>query len=99
MSDGDLDESTLDFQISWRGSSLRPNRNEMVPLIHIQTKGGVERAHDLVGQLNAGFARSQRTTVVSDFRQDMATVAVRGAGQIHRQQSAPGRARPFRGGD
>src|SRR5205823_1945695 len=59
-----------------QGSSTRPDGDKMVPLIKIQANHRLKGAHDLLRELRAAFASAKGATIITDFRQDMAGVAM-----------------------
>ena len=64
--------------------SVRPDRNEMIPLIQILADDRFKRAHDFLGQLLARSLAAQCGALVGNGRQNMRRVPVARSRQINR---------------
>src|SRR5437867_3724877 len=72
------------FLIARRGRALRPDGNEMIPLVEMLANGRFKSTHDFLGQLVPRLTRAQRRAVVRYLREDVGGVAPVRARQIHR---------------
>ena len=70
-------------------TAVRPDWDEVIPLVGVIANGFLEGADDFLGELLADFALAQGGAVVGDLWQDVSGVARAVIGQINGQQDAP----------
>ena len=76
---------------------LRPDGNEVIPLIEMLTDGRFKRTHDFLGELPAGATVAKRGAIVGNHRQNVSGITPVGARQIDREQHTTRSARQFGG--
>src|SRR5213592_2806505 len=82
--------------IARRARALRPDRNEVIPLVEMLSDGSFKSTHDFLGQFVARLARAQSRAVIGYLREDVGGVALVRARQIHGQQDTAGSASQLR---
>src|ERR1017187_2511656 len=73
-----------------------PDRNKLVPLVHILANLRLECTQDLLGQLPAGFAIAQRLAIIGELREHFHGEPGAPANDGYPDQRAARRPRQFR---
>src|SRR6266550_9377244 len=68
--------------IARRARALRPDRNEVIPLVEMLSDGSFKSTHDILGQFVARLARAQSRAVIGYLREDVGGVTLVRARQI-----------------
>ena len=84
-------------QVRWPGW-LRPDGDEVIPLVEVLADGGFEGADDFLGELAASGAVAKPGAIIRDRRHDMDGIAVRSARNIDWHQGSAGGASQLSGG-